>query len=97
MRENRERPVETFEEFGGFQQHDTVKGFYEGKSFSGGEIKSFTKYLDTGEVVANICATKNSVGFYNDIHVNPAALQLEFRMGKVKDNHFKLGKVTKPK
>ncbi len=94
MREQAERKCEVFEEFGGFKQHDIVDGTYEGGPFKGGEVKSFTRWLDTGEVVANITNTSNSVGLRGDVHVNPGSLKLKFRLGEVENSRFKAGMIS---
>ena len=94
MSEYGDRQSEILEEFGGFKQHDIVNGTHEGRPFQAGEIKSFTKWLDTGEVVANITNTSNSVGLRGDIHVNPSSLKLNFRLGKAENPRFKAGIIS---
>jgi hypothetical protein len=89
MTENRERSFELFEEYAGLKQHDIVKGVYQGKNFSG-EIKSFTHYQDSGEVVANVSPGHGSE-VYGDIHVDPATLSIQMRPGKI----FRPGKITR--
>ncbi|MBI5530334.1 MAG: hypothetical protein HY918_02430 [Candidatus Doudnabacteria bacterium] len=94
MSETRERQSESFDSYGGFKQHDVVTGTFEGRNFEG-EIKSFTKFLDTQEVVANITPHGNNSGIYNDIHINPSQINLKFSPGKIQSPRFKPGKITR--
>jgi hypothetical protein len=84
MGPNRERPLETSEVYGEWEQHDLVSGIFKGKPFVG-EVKSFTRYLDTGEVVANIATNPG------DIHIDPSLLKLNMRPGKIENPRFEAG------
>lgn len=96
MRENTERPIETFEKFGGFQQLNVVTGVFEGKDFGEAEVKCFRKYVDTGEVEAVLMPTRKTVimkGAQGDFHVHPSQLKLKFRLGKISSSRFKPGEI----
>lgn len=86
MNERRGRENESFDSYGDFKQHDKVSGTFNLLPFEG-EIKSFTRYLDTGEVFANIATTPS------DVHVPVSALKLQFRAGQVENPKFKAGKL----
>ena len=86
MSERRERQSESFDSFAGYKQHDKVSGVFNLLPFEG-ELKSFTRYLDTGDVLANVATDKG------DVHVPVAVLKLEFRPGEITNPKFKPGKI----
>jgi hypothetical protein len=86
MNETRERQNESFDSYGDFKQHDKVSGTFNLLPFEG-EVKSFTRYLDSGDVLANIATDKG------DVHVPISSLKLQFRPGQVESPKFKAGKL----
>jgi|GEM_PF-4845625 len=86
MIESRERQSESFDSYADFKQHDKVSGTFNLLPFEG-EVKSFTRYSDTGEVLANVATTKG------DVHVPVSVLKLEFRAGEITNPKFKPGKI----
>jgi hypothetical protein len=79
MNEKGNRPIEAYGEYGKLRERDTVSGEYEGRPFTG-QIKSFTKYLDTGEVVANIETDRDSGA--RSIQVKPEGLKFKMRLSR---------------
>ncbi len=86
MKETENRPNESVELYGGFKQHDRVEGVFNGRVFEG-EIKSFTKFLDTGEAAANIASMPA------DVHVPGEVLKFKMRPGQVENPKFKPGRI----